>query len=115
MMNQMIAICGLFCDQCEAFIATLNDDDKIRAELARLWSKRNHHGIEPADINCLGCLSDSDCLYDRCKGCEIRKCAREKNIPNCAYCDNYACEKLEDFLRANPDAREHLDEIRDTH
>jgi hypothetical protein len=114
MMDQMIAVCGLFCDRCDAFIATLNDDDEIRAELARLWSMRNHHDIELADINCLGCISDSDCLFDRCKVCQIRKCAKEKQFENCAYCDDYACEKLEDFFQANPDARKHLDAIRDT-
>ena len=110
----MIAVCGLLCNQCDAFIATWNDDDEKRAEVARRWSKRNHHNIELADINCLGCTSDSDCLFGRCRVCEIRKCAKEKQVVNCAYCDNYTCEKLEDFFQAAPDARKHLDAIRDT-
>jgi hypothetical protein len=114
-MNQMIAVCGLFCDECDAFIATLNDDDEKRTEIARLWTMRNHRDIEPADINCLGCLSDSDCLFDFCRDCEVRKCANEKQFESCAYCDDYPCEKLEDFLQSHPEAREHLDEIRNTH
>jgi hypothetical protein len=75
-MNEMTAICGLLCNQCGAFIATLNDDDAKRAEVARLWSKQYNHDIEPVDINCLGCTSDSDCLFNHCIVCEIRKCAK---------------------------------------
>ena len=114
-MSQMIAVCGLFCDECDAFIATLNDDDEKRAEIARLWSMQNHQDIELADINCLGCLSDSDCLLGHCRICEIRKCAKEKQIVNCAYCDDYVCEQLEDFFQKVPDVRERLDMIRGIH
>ena len=39
-MNQITAMCGLICSQCDAFIATRNDSDKKRAEVARLWSKQ---------------------------------------------------------------------------
>jgi hypothetical protein len=112
-MNEMTAICGLLCNQCGAFIATLNDDDAKRAEVARLWSKQYNHDIEPVDINCLGCTSDSDCLFNHCIVCEIRKCAKEKQVVNCAYCDDYVCEKLEGFFQVAPNARKHLDEIKE--
>jgi len=111
-MNEMTAICGLLCNECDAFIATRDDDDRKRAEVARLWSKQYNHDIEPGDINCLGCTSDSDCFFSHCRICEIRKCAKKKHIMNCAYCDCYACEKLEDFFRMVPDARKNLDAIR---
>ena len=111
-MNEMTAICGLLCDQCDAFIATRDDNDEKRAEVARLWSKQYNCDIEPADINCLGCTSDSDCHFSHCSICEIRKCAKEKQAVNCAYCDNYACEKLEGFFQVVPDARKNLDAIR---
>ena len=113
-MKQMIAVCGLFCDQCDAFIATRDDNDEKRTEVAQLWSKQYNCDIEPANINCLGCTSDSDCLFGHCRVCEIRKCAKEKQVVNCAYCDDYACEKLEDFFQKVPDSRKHLDAIRDT-
>jgi hypothetical protein len=114
-MNQMIAVCGLYCDECEAFIATFNDDDEKRAEVAGLWSKQFNCELELADINCLGCTSGSDCLIGHCRVCEIRNCAKEKQVENCAYCDNYVCKKLERFFQTVPDARKHLDEIRDTY
>jgi hypothetical protein len=111
-MNQITAMCGLICSQCDAFIATLNDSDEKRAEVARLWSEQYNTEISPADINCLGCTSDSDCLFNHCRVCEIRKCAKEKQIVNCGYCDDYACGKLEAFFQMVPDAKKQLDEVR---
>jgi hypothetical protein len=46
------------------------------------------------------------------KKCQIRKCASQKGVENCAYCDEYACEKLKEFFVTEPDARERLDEIK---
>jgi len=111
-MSQMTAFCGLICIECGAFIATQNDDDRKRAEVAQLWSKQYNHDLKPADINCDGCTSDSDRLIGHCHVCEIRKCGKQKAILNCAYCDDYACEKLEGFFKMVPDAKKHLDEIK---
>jgi len=30
-----IAMCGLVCSQCDAYIATLNNDDKLRIKTAK--------------------------------------------------------------------------------
>ena len=111
-MAEMIAFCGLACHECGAFLATKNDDDKKRAEVAQLWSKKFNTDIKPGDINCDGCLSDSGLVFNYCKVCKIRKCGREKDIANCAHCRDYACEKLEKFFEMVPDAKKQLDEIR---
>ena len=111
-MREMTAVCGLLCSECGAFIATKNDDDEKRAEVAELWSKQYNQDIKPEDINCDGCTSDSDRLFGHCKVCEIRTCGQEKAVVNCAYCYEYACEKLEGFFKMVPDARKQLDSIR---
>jgi len=108
----MTAMCGLICSDCGAFIATQNNDDKKRAEVAKLWSKQYNVDIKPENINCDGCISDSNRTIGYCHVCEIRKCGKQKGVTNCAYCDEYACEKLEGFLKLVPHAREHLDQIR---
>jgi len=46
------------------------------------------------------------------KICEVRPCARAKNVENCAYCEQYACEKLKKFLARAPEAKTTLEEIR---
>ena len=111
-MDKMIAFCGLNCTECPAFIATQKDDDKKRERVAKIWSKEFNSEIKPEDINCGGCLVESDLLFSHCKVCEIRKCGREKEVKNCAYCDVYVCEKLTKFFDMAPDAKITLSEIR---
>jgi len=40
MMEKIISCCGLDCAACEARIATLANDDKLRAETAEKWMKQ---------------------------------------------------------------------------
>ena len=111
-MNDIVSFCGLLCNECDAFIATENDDDEKRVEVARLWSAQYNAEFKPEDINCDSCLSDGERLFGHCKVCQIRKCGKEKGIVNCAHCDEYACEKLEEFFQMVPDAKKRLDQIR---
>ena len=111
-MSEMTSVCGLLCNECGAFIATSNNSDEKRVEVAELWSQQYNQNIKPEDINCDGCTSDSDRLFGHCTVCEIRKCGKEKAVANCAYCDEYACEKLEEFFKMAPDAGRRLNEIR---
>ncbi len=113
-MEEMISICGLLCSECGAFIATKNDDDEKRAEVAEQWSKGYNVDIKPEDINCDGCISDSERLFSHCRVCEIRKCGKEKDLQNCAYCNEYTCEKLEKIFQMVPHAKERLDTIRNS-
>lgn len=111
-MNEMIAFCGLDCHECGAYIATKENDDTKRREVADLWSKEFDAGIQPQDINCDGCISEGGILFRHCYVCEIRKCGTGKAIENCAYCADYACEKLEGFFPMVPEAKTRLDKIR---
>lgn len=111
-MNEIIAFCGSHCHECGAFLATGDDDDEKRAEVAKLWSKQYNADIKPGDINCGGCMSDGGALFNYCLVCEIRKCGNEKGIVNCAYCEDYACEKIEKFFHVAPECKKRLDEIR---
>ena len=111
-MSPMTSMCGLNCSDCDAFIATQNNDDEKRAEVAKTWSEQYKAEIKPEDINCDGCISDSDRHFMHCQICEIRKCGKEKDIMNCAHCNEYACEKLEEFFKMVPDAKTNLDMIK---
>ena len=110
--EKMIACCGLVCLECPTFIATQKNDDKMREETAKKWSEMFHSDIKPADINCDGCTSNSTRLFNYCGQCEIRKCAKEKGVKNCAYCAEYPCEKLAAFQKNAPEAKVVLDDIR---
>ena len=55
-MNILIACCGINCETCEARIATIKNDDKMRVEVAKKWCEMNHTDqITPESINCAGC------------------------------------------------------------
>ena len=116
-MNEIIAYCGLVCHSCPILLATRDKNrekrDKMRADIT--VQIREHYGMEyrPQDINdCDGCKSEIGRLFLGCRKCEIRKCAREKSIENCAHCNEYACERLEKFFATDPEARKRLDVIR---
>jgi len=111
-MNEMIAYCGLDCIQCGALIATRTDDDVKRAEVAALWREEFGANITAEDIDCDGCLSEGGMLYQHCRVCEIRKCGVQKGVENCAYCSEYPCAKLADFLAVVTEAKTRLDAIR---
>ena len=111
-MEKMISFCGLACTDCPAFIATQKDDDEERKKVAVMWSEQFKADLKPEDINCDGCVVDSERLFSHTRVCEIRKCGKEKKVKNCAYCDDYACDKLTEFFKAAPEAKTTLDQIR---
>ncbi len=109
MENKMIAVCGLDCGTCDAFIATKNNDDALRAKTAAEWSKMHNADILPEDINCEGCRTGSSVLFSYCSDmCEIRKCAVEKKVPHCGACSDYPCETVSAIHAQNPGMAENL-------
>jgi hypothetical protein len=111
-MDNMIAYCGIVCTECPAFIATQLNDDNKRKKVAETWSKQYKMTVKPEDINCDGCMPGSGRLLNYCSICEIRKCGQGKGIKNCAYCDEYACEKITRFHAMAPQAKASLEKIR---
>ncbi len=107
----MIACCGVNCDECGAFVATRDSDESKRAEVAKEWSRKFGVEMQPEVINCMGCLSEGP-LFFYCNMCDIRTCTVEKDLPTCAHCDSYPCEKLESFFQMSPENQEWLNEIR---
>ena len=111
-MEKKIGFCGVVCIECKAYLATQHNSNVERKKVAQEWSKQYQKEIKPEDIKCDGCFSDGKRLIGYCHVCEIRKCGRQKNIENCAYCNEYACEKLSHFFTMAPDAKKTLDTIR---
>jgi hypothetical protein len=114
-MSKIVAMCGLICSDCIAFLATQKDDDIMRAKVVEAWSTENVR-FELKDIDCDGCAVGGR-LHKFCSVCEVRNCGLERGVANCAYCDEYPCEKLEKVLRSfrtvsGEGAKANLDEIR---
>jgi len=111
-MEKMIGYCGIICSECLVLIATQRDDDSERKRVAEMFTKQYGKEYKPEDINCDGCISESSRIFSYCNTCEIRKCGREKKVKNCAFCRDYACEKLSELFSDYSKAKETLDEIR---
>ena len=108
-MKDMIAYCGLDCEKCDAYIATINDDRELREKTAKLWGELNNAPILPEHINCEGCRVDGiKTLY--CDSlCAIRRCALEKGVVTCGDCtDLEKCQTVGMIVSNNDDALENL-------
>jgi hypothetical protein len=108
-MEKMIAYCGLVCTDCKAYIATKNNDDKLRQQLVEEWTKAYNHPFKVEDINCAGCIPVEGTHIGHCFMCQIRQCGQEKGVKNCGWCDAYSCDKTEDFFKMAPDCKKTLD------
>jgi hypothetical protein len=111
MMSEMIAYCGLHCEECKAFKATQTKDIEWKKQIAKHWTDELKVELKPEDVDCNGCKSDVISGWCR-KICKIRPCAVTRKVQTCAHCSDYLCAKLKEFLPGEPDAAKSLEEIR---
>jgi hypothetical protein len=113
-MEKMIAYCGINCAVCPEYLATKKDDDNMRKEVQNVWKNEYNVDLKLEDINCDGCKQNGR-LSKYCQTCEIKKCAEGKNFENCAYCEDYACDDLNNLfamLSSEFSGKNRLDGIR---
>jgi hypothetical protein len=110
--GKMLAMCGLDCAACPAFIARKTNDQALRVKTAAEWSKVYNVALKPEDINCVGCLKIKGVHIGHCAECEIRKCGLVREVKNCALCPDYPCDKISNFLANVPPAKANLEEVR---
>lgn len=113
MTEKMIAYCGQVCTECPAYIATQNNDKKALEETAAKWREMFDPSITAENILCDGCQSDGRKI-GHCSECEVRACAIEHGVANCAYCDDYGCGTLTALLDNAPEIKASLEAIRKT-
>ena len=110
-MNKMIACCGINCKTCEARIATMKNDDKMRVEVAKKWCEMNHTDqITPESINCTGCRVEGVKFYFCSHMCEVHKCVAAKGYETCGECpDKNSCKKVGAIWENCAEAKENLE------
>lgn len=121
-MREIIGYCGIVCSNCDVYKATKNDNNDLRDIIFKRDIEGGHgdgfqklYGREYAleDIHRNGCPIENKRSFWYIKNCQMRACALEKNLENCAYCAEYPCEKLQAFFdKSHVNAKKTLDEIR---
>jgi hypothetical protein len=109
MMEKIIACCGLDCAACDARIATIADDDELRAKTAEKWKVQfNANDLSIEMINCTGCMEPGVKL-GHCEQCKIRNCLISKGFRTCADCQKLeSCHLLSQIHKYDPSAMENL-------
>ena len=113
----MIAYCGLDCKGCPIHLATLEPDASrqrtMRIDIVRICAEHYGMDLQLQDVtDCDGCRSQTERLFSGCAKCEIRRCAIDKKLMSCAFCADYACQKLRKHFETDPGARERLEAVR---
>jgi hypothetical protein len=107
-MEKLIACCGLDCATCDAYKATVTNNDELRAETAEKWKVQFNADITPEMINCTGCRQEG-AKFAHCNECEIRNCVKSKGFNTCADCNEMeTCSIVVDIHRYVPEALENL-------
>jgi hypothetical protein len=111
-LEEDVAYCGLVCAECPAYQGTRHDNVELLERAAKVWSEAYDEELTADSIRCNGCKSLTGPHSVTCITCKIRICARDREVENCALCDEYGCDTLEAILVHAPEAREKLEEIR---
>lgn len=70
------------------------------------------YDFKKEDINCEGCKIGKVRIYFCDSMCNIRKCEILKNIESCAFCKEYPCKMLSEFIKDIPEAVENLNKLK---
>ncbi len=92
MSDEMIGYCGYNCHLC----AARSGDPSVRQKLVEGW--RKIFGLEDytaENVRCDGCLSGGTTAD---KNCKARPCAMERGVENCAYCDEFPCDRMKHLV-----------------
>ncbi|MGA3086170.1 MAG: DUF3795 domain-containing protein [Thermodesulfobacteriota bacterium] len=103
--KKLAAVCGLYCEACSLFIATMEDP-------ARLKGMAKRFQVSEEAVKCYGCRSTKRGPY--CQTCKMFFCAAERGIAFCSQCEEYPCDELKQFQSAMPhriDLWENLERI----
>jgi len=112
-MAQLLAYCGIDCGECEAYIATQNNDQSGLEATAKKWAAQ-YGGKEIAADMCVcdGCSTGPRYSSAHSATCGIRVCASKRGVVTCAHCPDYGCEILKQFFAFAPVLKEKLEAIR---
>ena len=112
--------CGLYCKNCAVKVKVEPAAKALYEEMAKLgfegimpffpdgekfWSFLKGMAVEGVCISCKAGSGNP--------GCQIRLCAKEKNIEMCALCESYPCEHFTEFFKGYPTLKHYNSVLRE--
>jgi len=88
-----LAYCCIDCNRCDLLVATRSNDDELKAKVAETWGIDKQEDFKLKDFKCFGCKSGKPGHSD--EGCPVKKCAIDKKLQNCAYCNDFESCKMD--------------------
>lgn len=77
--------CGHDCGRCVTYVATMNDDVRLRERAREFYRDTFGRDIPLSEFRCMGGRSEE--VFGPCRECPFGKCCRERGIYSCAECD----------------------------
>ncbi len=107
--QQIIGVCGVICSECKIYKAPNNP--KIANELVDQFNGM-WENVKPEDFHCGSCRGDESEIWS--PDCWIRKCCvGEKNLYFCFECQEFPCQKLEDWSKEDKGYKEALERLKE--
>ena len=91
-MKEIVGCCGYRCDLCQAYRENIIDVEH-QQRTVRGWFKYYGDKVPPEEACCDGCLDNRKNAKRINTDCNVRACAMEKGVSNCAHCAEYFCSK----------------------
>ena len=98
----LAAVCGLYCEACNLYIATKEDPQRLKM-MAEIFQ------VSEEEVKCYGCRAEKRGPY--CQTCKMYPCAMERGIDFCVQCADYPCEDLKRFQSEMPHRIELWDDL----
>lgn len=95
-MNVITSCCGMRCDLCLAFRPNVEAHPENREMISDGWHTYFGFRIPPEKITCDGCFSGGSPTID--SECPVHPCVSARDLQNCAECEAYICDKLDQIL-----------------
>lgn len=77
------------------YLATVRDDDTLRARAQLLYRDTFGRDIPLAEFHCLGVFSE--CVFFLCRECPWVKCCRQHGVAACEECERFPCPEIRDY------------------
>ncbi|UCD50162.1 MAG: DUF3795 domain-containing protein [Phycisphaerales bacterium] len=107
---ELVTYCGLYCGLCSARGRIQRQAETLRQSMTKdgydVWGAELPgfkefwtflRDLSDPEKSCPGCRQDGGPPF-----CSIRKCARQRGIDVCVYCDEYPCRRVESIAKGYP-------------